>query len=160
MSPSEAPTSTPIAFHGVTPVLRVNDLDASLEYYVQVLGFKKDWRDDDGNSFASVSRGHCHLFLSVGDQGNAGSWMWIGVSDVDALHEELLGKGAKVRHRPTNYPWGSRELHVEDPDGNVLRLGSDNKPGEPLGDWLDMRGVLWRRTSEGGWTRVASGENP
>jgi hypothetical protein len=26
-----------------------------------VLGFKMNWRDDDGNSFASVSRGDCHL---------------------------------------------------------------------------------------------------
>src|SRR3990170_6404352 len=112
MSPSDAPESTPVAFHGVTPVLCVNDLDASLEYYVRVLGFKQDWRDDDGNSFASVSRGRCHLFLTVGDQGNPGSWMWIGVSDVDVLHEELLHKGARVRHPPANYPWGSRELHV------------------------------------------------
>jgi hypothetical protein len=39
------------------------------------------------------------------------------------------------------YAWGSRELNVEDPDGNVLRLGSENKPAEPFGDWLDMRGI-------------------
>jgi hypothetical protein len=68
------------------------------------------------------------------------------------LIEELLANGARVRHPPTNYPWGSRELQVEDPDGNVLRLGSGNKPGEPMGDWLDMHGVLWRRRPEG-WTR-------
>ena len=154
MSPTDTTKSVPVAFHGVTPVLRVNDLEASLNYYVGVLGFKMNWRDDDGNSFASVSRGQCHLFLSVGDQGNPGSWMWIGVSDVDALHEELLAKGASVRHPPTNYPWGSREMHVEDPEGNVLRLGSDNKPGEPFGDWLDMRGIQWRRKPEGGWARL------
>jgi hypothetical protein len=76
--------------------------------------------------------------------------------DADALHEELLASGAKVRHPPTNYPRGSRELHVEDIDGNVLRLGSENKPGEPYGDWLDMRGVLWRRLPDGGWTRADS----
>ena len=154
MSPLETTNSVPVAFHGVTPVLRINDLEASLSYYVRVLGFKMNWKDDDGNSFASVSRGQCHLFLSVGDQGNPGSWMWIGVSDVDALHEELLAKGASVRHPPTNYPWGSREMHLEDPDGNVLRLGSENKPGEPFGDWLDMRGIHWRRKPEGGWARV------
>jgi hypothetical protein len=45
-------------------------------------------------------------------------------------------------------------MHVQDPDGNVLRLGSENKPGEPFGDWLDMHGILWRRKPEGGWTRV------
>jgi uncharacterized glyoxalase superfamily protein PhnB len=151
VSPAEAQKPTPIAFHRSTPILRVADLEASLNYYIGVLGFQMNWRDDDGDSFASVSRDHCQLFLSVGDQGNPGSWMWIGVSDADALHEELLAKGARVRHPPTNYPWGSRELHIEDPDGNVLRLGSENKPGQPLGDWLDMRGILWRRRPEGGW---------
>jgi len=144
----------PVAFHRVTPILRVNDLEASLNYYGHVLGFKVNWRDDDGNSFASVSRGDCHLFLSVGDQGHPGSWIWIGVSNVDGLYKEFLAKGARVRHPPANYPWGSRELHVEDPDGNVLRLGSENKPGEPFGDWLDMRGIRWRRRPEGGWERV------
>ena len=142
------------AFKRVTPILRVSDLEASLRYYVEVFGFTLDWRDDDGNSFASVSRGECHLFLSVGDQGHLGSWLWIAVSDVDVLQEELLGKGAKVRQPPANYPWGSREVHIEDPDGNVLRLGSDNKPGEPFGDWLDMRGVRWHREAEGVWKRV------
>ena len=150
---------SPVAFNRVTPVLRVTDLAASIDSYVRVLGFTMDWRDDDGNSFASVSRGDCHLFLASGDQGHPGSWVWIGVSDVDALHEELLAKGAKVRHPPTNYPWGSRELHVEDPDGNVLRFGSENKSGEPMGDWLDMRGILWRRGPEGGWTQVAVDES-
>src|SRR5882762_7118228 len=109
MSPQEAPQSASVAFGRVTPVLRVNDLAASLEYYVGVLGFRVDWKDDDDGSFASVSRNDCHLFLAVGDQGHPGSWVWIAVSDVDALHEELFAEGARVRHPPANYPWGSRE---------------------------------------------------
>lgn len=145
---------TPAAFQGITPILRVSDLDVSLRYYVDILGFVLDWKDDDGNTFASVSRDRCHIFLAEGDQGNAGSWMWIGVTDVDVLHAELLGKGAEVRQPPANYPWGSREMQVADPDGNVLRLASENKPGEAFGEWLDMRGVRWRREPEGGWKRA------
>ncbi len=51
MFPAEAQKSIPIAFHRITPILRVSDLEASVNYYVGVLGFKMDWRDDDGNSF-------------------------------------------------------------------------------------------------------------
>lgn len=154
MSPAEEQKTAPVAFNGAVPILRVTNIEASLSYYVGILGFQMDWRDDeDGPTFASVSREKCTLFLASGDQGHPGSWLWIGVSNVDALHDELLGKGARVRHPPTNYPWGSRELHLEDPDGNVLRLGSGNKPGEPFGDWLDGRGILWRRRPEGGWVR-------
>jgi uncharacterized glyoxalase superfamily protein PhnB len=154
MSSAELPKAAQVQFGGVTPILRVADIEASIGYYTRVLGFRLNWRDEEGNSFASVTRGGCNLFLSVGDQGHPGSWIWIGTSDADALYEELLAKDAKVRHPPTNYPWGSRELHVEDLDGNVLRLGSENKPGEPFGHWLDMRGVLWERLPEGGWRRA------
>jgi catechol 2,3-dioxygenase-like lactoylglutathione lyase family enzyme len=152
MSSLDATKPALVAFRHATPILRVNHLAASLDYYVRVLGFRLDWRDDDSNSFASVSRGECQIFLAVGDQGHPGGWVWVGVSDADALHAELVARGARVRQAPVNYPWGSRELHVEDPDGNVLRLASDHKPGEPLGDWWDMHGVRWRRGAAGGWS--------
>ncbi|HZO83644.1 MAG TPA: hypothetical protein VFC26_00385, partial [Verrucomicrobiae bacterium] len=35
------------------------------------------------------------------------------------------------------------EMQVEDPDGNVLRIGSEPKPGEPYGQFLDAKSVLW-----------------
>lgn len=142
-----------VRFGRPTPIFRVGDVKASIRYYTEVLGFTLNWCDEDGNSFASVSRGECNLFLSSGDQGHAGAWIWLAVGDADAAHAELVAKGAKIHHPPANYPWGSREVHVADPDGNVLRLGSENKPGEPFGDWRDMNGVLWKRLQEGGWKR-------
>jgi catechol 2,3-dioxygenase-like lactoylglutathione lyase family enzyme len=97
---------TSVTFKRVTPILRVEDIDASLAFYVEKLGFQLHWRDEDGNSFASISRDRCDFFLSVGDQGHPGSWMWIGVGDVDQLHEELLAKNVRIRQAPANFPWG------------------------------------------------------
>jgi hypothetical protein len=34
-------------------------------------------------------------------------------------------------------------MQVEDLDGNVLRFGSEPRPGEPDGEWLDMHGRRW-----------------
>jgi catechol 2,3-dioxygenase-like lactoylglutathione lyase family enzyme len=138
-----------IEFGGVTPVLRVRDVEASTEYYVRVLGFKIDFQTP---GFVSVSRGRCCLFLCEGDQGNPGSWVWIDAKDVEVVHEEFRNSGAKIRNPPTNYPW-ALEMQVEDPDGNVLRLGSDPRPNEPTGDWLDMHGNRWSPLSDGGWRR-------
>lgn len=137
---ANATASAPMPFGGVTPVLRVRDVVASRDCYVQVLGFKVNFETED---FVSVSRGRCGLFLCQGDQGHAGSWVWIDGKDVDALYEEYKTSGAKIRHPPTNYSW-ALEMQVEDPDGNVLRLGSDPRPGGPDGEWLDMRGRRWQ----------------
>lgn len=148
----ETAKSAATEFEGVYPILRVGNLTASIEYYVRVLGFKVDWGGD--GDVASVSRGRCHLFLCQGDQGNPGSWVWVGVADAEALFEEYKGSGAKVRNPPNNFPW-AYEMQVEDLDGNVLRMGSEPKPGGAPGQWRDMGGNLWEMKPEGGWRRVS-----
>ena len=140
-----------------TPVLRVSDMKASVEYYVSKLGFHVQWGyPNEGESFfASIARGDCNLFLSVGDQGNPGTWVWIDGKDVDALHAELMAAGAKIRNPPTDYSW-AREMQVEDLDGNVLRFGSDSRKGEPDGPWLDMHGDRWVRNEDGSYRKTGS----
>lgn len=128
------------AFGGVTPILRVADVEASAAYYIEKLGFKIDFRGDFG--FISVSRGKCGLFLCQGDQGHPGSWVWIDGVNVERVYEEYRASGAKIRHPPTNYSW-ALEMQVEDLDGNILRIGSDPRKGEPDGEWLDMHGQRW-----------------
>lgn len=133
---------------GVTPVLRVADLDASIAYYVERLGFVLQWRADP---VASVGRDRAALMLSADDQGHAGTWVWLATDDADVLYAEFAGRGARLRHPPTNYPWGSRECQVTDPDGHVLRFGADLRPGEPVGEWLDGGGRRWVPASDRGW---------
>jgi catechol 2,3-dioxygenase-like lactoylglutathione lyase family enzyme len=130
------------------PIFRVNDLDASVTYYVERLGFQLEWRSDP---LASVGRDGTSIMLSEGDQGHAGTWIWIAASDVDELYHELQARHARLRHPPANYPWGSRECQVSDPDGHVLRFGADTKAGEPLGDWLDGDGRRWVAQPDGSW---------
>lgn len=146
---SAGPEKVSGSFLGVSPILRVQKLAASIDHYVHVLGFKLDWQD---KYFASVSRGKCQIFLCEGDQGHAGGWIWIGVEDADVLLEEYRKTGAKIRHAPTNYSW-AYEMQVEDIDGNVLRLGSEPKRDQPTGEWLDMQGQRWLRLPDGDWRR-------
>jgi uncharacterized glyoxalase superfamily protein PhnB len=44
--------------------------------------------------------------------------------DVDRLHADVVRRHAIIKMPPTNMPWGLREIHVADPDGNVMRFGS------------------------------------
>jgi len=139
MSETNSANAGTNTFGGAIPVFRVASVRASIEYYVNCLGFKVNW---ESPIFASVSRDRCNIFLSEGDQGHPGAWTWIGVNDTEALATEYRGKGAKIRHPPTNYAW-AYEMQVEDLDGNILRLGSDPKPDQPSGEWLDMHGRIW-----------------
>ena len=127
-------------FHHATPILCVRSLARSVDHYVRVLGFTLDF--DYEGIFASVSRGECTIFLCENDQGHPGAWAWVGVGDAAALHEELRASGATIRHPPTDYPW-AYEMQVQDPDGNVLRFGSDPRRDQPAGEWLDMHGKRW-----------------
>ena len=108
----------------VTPILRVEDLEASRRYYTQTLGFKLDW---DAGQMISVSRDHGSIMLCEGAQGQPGVWIWFGVDDADVFFAEFLAKGAHVRSPPRNFSW-AYEFQIEDPDGHVLRFGSEPKP--------------------------------
>lgn len=134
-----APEPPAATLGGVTPVFRVENIEASIDYYVNVLGFRLDFRDP--GIFASVSRDKVGIFLAEGDQGLPGTWVWIGVSDVERLFEEYRRKGARIRQPPTNFRWAC-EMQVEDLDDHVLRFGSDSKTGVPFGPWMDMNGDL------------------
>src|ERR1700730_9325648 len=66
----------------VTPILRVEDLEASRRYYIQTLGFSLDW---DACRMISVSRDRKSIMLCEGEQGQTGTWLWIGVEDADVF---------------------------------------------------------------------------
>lgn len=111
-----------VHFEGSQPILRVENMAASLHFYVDTLGFTNaEWGSDD---FTSISRDEAAIYLSQGDQGLGGAWVWIGVEDVDALHAEYQARGVAVQLPPTNFPW-ALEMQIADPDGNVIRFGSD-----------------------------------
>lgn len=110
----------------INPILRVEDMAASVRYYVDVLGFENaPWGTDD---FTFVGLGDEGIYLCRGSQGNPGAWVWIGVGDVRALHALYRERGAIVRREPKNEPW-ALEMQIEDPDGNVLRFGSEPEGG-------------------------------
>ena len=111
-------------FECANPILCVANMARSVRYYVDVLGFTNaEWGGDD---FTCVTRDNAGIYLCEGDQGQPGTWAWIGVGDVEVLYEEYKAKGATILHPPENHSWAC-EMKVGDPDGHVLRFGSDPK---------------------------------
>jgi catechol 2,3-dioxygenase-like lactoylglutathione lyase family enzyme len=115
----------------IVPILRVSSLPSSLRYYVEALGFRVDWGDQDGAGMASVSRGGHAIMLCEGAQGQPGTWIWIGVEDIAPLYAAYRSKGARFLQPPSDRPW-AYEMQLLDPDGHVLRFGSEPRdPGVP-----------------------------
>ncbi len=112
-------------FECVTPILNVNNFAASMEYYVNKLGFRKKWDWGDPPTFGCVERGAVAIFFCEGAQGQPGTWVFVTVEDVDALYAEYLRTEATIRQPPTNFSWGSREMNLEDLDGHRLRIASE-----------------------------------
>src|SRR5262245_29267675 len=93
-------------FECAVPILYVEDFAASMDYWVEKLGFSKKWDWGTPPSFGCVARGKVEIFFCEGGQGQPGTWMSIFVEDVDRLHEEYRRRGALICVPPTNMPWG------------------------------------------------------
>lgn len=116
----------------ITPILCIKDMALSLAFYVDMLGFKNaEWGDEN---FTSINRDKTGLYLCKGGQGVPGIWIWIGFDgDIFALYEKLQNKGVRIKLPPTNFSW-AYEMQIEDPDGHVLRFGTDPSDKIPFAD--------------------------
>jgi len=112
------------------PVLHVQDVEASLSFYINQLGFTSPWRyDEEGHArVAQVDRQGCAILLAnnLPDKSSKGLLFislnvephshQASVAALDDLRAELEAKGVPVKEGS----WGYRLLVVNDPDGNQL----------------------------------------
>lgn len=120
-------------------VLSVRDLDKSIAFYRDKLGFKlKDKMDDfaylvfgsSGPGVGLVSVGSAAKMISpetnVHLTGGRANWNYFAVfvEDVDKEYEDLRTKGVHFLKTPTTHEWGQRIAYFEDPDGNVWEIST------------------------------------
>jgi predicted enzyme related to lactoylglutathione lyase len=137
--PETGPKS-PIECKLVSPVFVVPDVTAVAEYYRDVLGFRILGYFLDPPVFAMVARDTAEIHVGKLDEGAVASpnatrrriavdaYMW--VNDLDALHAELKGRGAKIVEPPTLRVYNCYEMVVEDNFGFRLCFSMDfQNPG-------------------------------
>ena len=104
--------------------LEVNNLEESVEFYRDVLGFSLESDNMDAQPpIASVRSGSLRITLvqqieTMLKRGR-GVHFVLGVSDVDAFHENLKARAVQVTG-PRDEGWGGRFVSLQDPDGYRL----------------------------------------
>jgi catechol 2,3-dioxygenase-like lactoylglutathione lyase family enzyme len=113
------------AIHGVGLTIAVTDLARSVSFYRDMLGF---FEIDRGPDNAILASGDTRLVLrtELGHAPGAGPQLNLEVGDVEAMHDELQGKGVRFEEGPHPVTRGGRlELWAAsfpDPDGNTVAI--------------------------------------
>ncbi len=106
------------------PSISVSDLDASIRYYVDRLGFDLGFTWGDPPTMAGVNIGEVQIFLRGGGtprpDGCALSFL---VGDADELYEFHGGSGVPIVEPIADREYGLRDYAVRDPDGYRLSFG-------------------------------------
>src|SRR5215471_16896726 len=125
-------TSSLKRFPEAIPEIPVSNIEKAAEYYVNVLGFRFDWGNEEGG-IGGISQGACRMFLTNrafrAYYGTCGPVMvWLNLNsrqEVDELYHRWRQAGAKILAGPEDKPWHLHEFRVADLDGNQFRVFYD-----------------------------------
>ncbi len=123
---------------GLTPLLQVYDMPASVRFYRDLLGFEvvstSQVLGEDRFHWALLRLGDAELMLNTAYEfdderpperdvartaTHEDTGLFLGCPDVDAAYEELRGKGVKVQ-APVVTGYGMKQMYLRDPDGYCL----------------------------------------
>ena len=133
---AEAQTKAAAKLTAICPTFIVPDVVATAEYYRDVLGFKILGYFLDPPVFAMVARDAAEIHFGKADADAAvspnltrrkgiGIDAYIWTNDLNALHEELKGRGARIIEGPVQRVYNCLELVVEDLNGFRLVFAMD-----------------------------------
>ena len=125
--------------------LFVNDMAAMIRFYRDVLGFEIRESEDtenvylvkDGTLFLLYGRKDFEKMTNrkyeyvKGFNGHSEIALYVDTfEEVDRAFENAVSKGASPILEPTTESWGQRTCYIADPEGNLIEIGSWNKPFE------------------------------
>lgn len=123
--------------------LFVEDMGKMIRFYRDVLGF--EIKEDENTSNVYLLKDST-LFLLYGRKdfekmtnrkyeylkgvnGHFELALYVDTyEEVDKEYERVIGMGAKPILEPTTEPWGQRTCYIADPEGNLIEIGSFNRP--------------------------------
>jgi uncharacterized glyoxalase superfamily protein PhnB len=115
--------------------LTVRDLQASLAWYRDVVGFTvaQEHQRDGTLRAVSLEAGTVRILIGQDDgakgldrvKGQGFSLQFTTAQNIDAIAERIKAHGGTLASEPTEMPWGVRMFRIHDPDGFTLVFSSE-----------------------------------
>ncbi|ALS58985.1 glyoxalase superfamily protein [Pandoraea norimbergensis] len=114
-----------VSFGRMAPTLPVADLDRSLRFYLDVLGFEKVFEAGSPVGFVILKKDAAELHLSRDGQhrGTTQNVAHLMVTDADAFHAHLERHQVRIVKGLRTMDIGLRSFVFADPDGNRIDVG-------------------------------------
>lgn len=110
----------------MSPQLVVGDLEKSIRFYTEQLGFTVNFRHEDFYAGLGCVEHSIHLKAGSPSQEeiarrkeNGDVALTFGVTDLDGIYETILSKDIEVTQPLRKMPYG-RDFYISDPDGHIL----------------------------------------
>jgi catechol 2,3-dioxygenase-like lactoylglutathione lyase family enzyme len=107
----------------IVPDIKSKHLDASRQFYVDVLGLEVAM--DMGFIVTLVSPSNPTAQVSLMRDDDSSSILpqiSIEVADVDDVYSRAISRGLNIVYPLTNEPWGVRRFFVTDPNGTIINV--------------------------------------
>ena len=133
-SPSTRPETESLQARTLSASLTVKDLERSLAWYRDVVGFTVDRKHEREGKLRAVSLRAGDVRILIGQDDGAKGWDRVkgeGFSlqittnqNVDELAKRIRDLGGTLDMEPRDMPWGARIFRLKDPDGFKLTMSS------------------------------------
>ena len=105
-------------------ILKVDDVNAAVEFYTQKLGFWLAFEWGNPVTMAGVNLGkHSQIFLELGTSNPQGCAMYFVINNADDLYEFHRANGVELKCAPGDRNYGLRDYGVKDLYGYELNFG-------------------------------------
>lgn len=154
------------------PVLSVNDVDATVKYWHEVLGFPGHWTWGTPPNHGGVSWHGAFVQFSRDSEAADrmhGQCVWIRVKNIRELYQLHQDRNAQIVMQLEKQPWGFEEYVIKDLNGNYVTFAAPATSGsesrsQPLPANVKILGRMllaaeYRKLAESvGWTNTQSDE--
>jgi uncharacterized glyoxalase superfamily protein PhnB len=121
----------------VSPGITANDLEKSLGWYRDVVGFavEERWEQEGKLTGVQLRAGQVTFMVGQDDwkkgrdrkKGEGFRLYCMTTQDIDALAKGIVARGGTLDQEPKDQPWGMRDFALTDPDGFKITIAKETK---------------------------------